>query len=299
MSDITARIKATCSALETEDLRRSCEELAGSCVQQSKKRGVKEYSLSPPNGEKFQLSSLDNCIAMSAHIPPIFGPIPPKKNGSSAPSQPQVDTAKVNKACEDAGAEGSEAHTKCKEFAQICLQTKKAPYLLPYFRANFKSANLDSCLSNASRLASIQYDTSAPTAEKQADATAQPTKGTHVEEAFAPDGKTKFAIRLAEAGLRLVTDKPITLEGLWLRTYHNGYIKGVRTNILYSVVSLSDGHYRMTSTITSKGGESFGGEKSIEFEARDGKIVDDLAFGIELGEEGNFGNVSSVKIVKL
>lgn len=223
-----------------------------------------------------------------------------KKTGrKTATPQPYVDTAKINEACEGAGEEESEARTKCKELAKICLQTKNAPYSLLYFKKTIEFKDRNSCLNYAPRFARIQYDTFTLAAEKPADTTAQPTEGTHVEESFTPDDKTKFAIRLAETGLRLDTDKTITLEGLWLRTRYNGDIKGVKTNISYFIVSLGDGRYRMKYTITNKDGASFGDDESIEFEARNGKIVDDLAFGIELGEEGNFGKVSSVKMVKL
>lgn len=314
-------IEGRCLSLNGEDRQETCRYLARSCADQANRidEGLKSpgtFELESPDGNPFKnIPDLDSCLNMSVRIPKMLGPLPNHIRGSSgqtsqppAPPRTQAPPQTAQRAmnnpptlpeseyagCSHAGPAGSMKNDHCRRLIDICASSSP-PYQFPFRGSSLIFNDRDQCFSAAPRVARLETFGGEP----QQAIPPPPAQDASGAPSFFANGSTSFAKSFYEARFEPVVSVKSTIEDIDLPFTYEGGLKGVNATIVYSIEP-SGGHiYRMRYEIFDRGGKSLGGQREISFGASEGKINDDLAFGITLAGPGDFGRIESIQIVKL
>ncbi len=284
------RIQKSCSAISDPTQRGDCEIFATSCVEQSAS-SPSEYQLYTNKGP-IKVDTLDNCLMISKEIARFYKPQTDSKAKSTEKIEVETpkDRAEYSR-CKDLGKKTSPGHKKCMKIIDICLD-ESAPYSLPMKGSKVPAAKQSICLMMAPQIAALEYPSevkSSPPIEE----TAPP------EDKFIVDGKTSFANRFYEAGFFPEISDEVVSKSIRLGFTCDESPRGKQVRIKYTCKKTSAEHYAIKYRIFLSDGKEVGSESEITFSTSDNKIIDDLAFGIKLGNSGDFSSVESIKIIKL
>lgn len=292
-----------CAAFEDDAQRGFCEQSVSSCSAQAvKKVPADAYHLITPDGTDLTVSN-EGCFRLSVRMTKAFWPEAPQKEASSGKgtSANPVQSGTFAKGsadksayegCTEAGEKGTAGNNACRSLVDICL-AGKGPYELPMGGQKIVFDTQPSCLRNARRIARILFSNT------PVQGTAKESPAVAGDISFSPDQKTRFAVRFDSASPKFkpqVGEK--ASQEFRILFSVDGAIKRVIFGLTYTVEPQGSGKYRITYAVTLNG-SPLGAMAAAEFSATEGVIDDDLAFGITLSAENNFGSVSSIRIVRL
>lgn len=310
-----------CKKLPSDGSQVSCAFQATRCIDNYQK-GAESYPFEMPNGISISYSSANSCFSASMLITKAAGPLPrfrgmaitPSsgdaeiKSHSSPPASPRREETKKTPAqpaaleiCDKySGPKNSAQHNSCLEQIGIC--TSGGPFGLPFQGITMSFPDSQSCLRGAFILLNIPYSAlpetgNTPDRVRPSDESGHAASFSTDGNSWQPDGKTRFEVAFDYTNFAPETGSDNESETTLLARYGDR-TKKLDVKIRYSLEETGSGQYRMKYTILGKGEGMLNGERTIEFEARDGKITDNLVFAITLGNEGDFSTASSVEIIK-
>lgn len=296
-----------CKKLPSDGAQASCAFQATRCIDNYLNNRA-SYPVETRDGNAISFSFPDICLSLSLDYTRSFGPLARFKTAPSHPAKSDSRgsapngsmhkragvKAPVQEICDaHAGPKASAAHESCIEKIGICMSD--GPFHLSFGGLNMSYPDSESCIEDTFRFLNIPSSALPKPPEKTPPIDAPndiPAGGSRQ-----PDGKTRFEVALDYTNFAPETGSDNESETTLLARYGDR-TKKLDVKIRYSLEETGSGQYRMKYTILGKGEEMLNGERTIEFEARDGKITDNLVFAITLGNEGDFSTASSVEIVK-
>ncbi len=170
---------------------------------------------------------------------------------------------------------------KCRELIGACLEAKGPPFLLPLGESYIAFTDRMSCIRAATAISGVRAD----------------------DDAWISDGEKRFERTLYDAGIREFENGGGTIRRDVAFSFEDERgrkkTRFVEVKLSYSVEPLGEGRFRLRYAIEDGRGISLCKGEEIEFTRREGRIVEELAFGLTLSEKADFRKVSSIKIVRL
>ncbi|MBT3181853.1 MAG: hypothetical protein HN337_05005 [Deltaproteobacteria bacterium] len=263
----------------------------------------KSIKLDLMNGKSYNYTDIDLCRSFlkfqvtHGAVPPGFKEIK-RTTGGTTPtttytpkSTPSTDL--VAKRCIAAVPVG--VLPECQRLMSICYSKATGPYQLPTSSGLQTIADQDQCFS----LAIFYSKFSAPTTDTT-------YISTDTKPGWTVNGKTTFAASFARVRFAPNKSEVIHTQKLTLPFHYGWTIKGIKITIAYKLQQRSDSRYAIRYNIYY--GDTKVPDKITDmdltravgfgFKAGD-TMTDILSFGVTLGNEGDFGNIQSIDIVKL
>ena len=203
--------------------------------------------------------------------------------------------------CEGIDKRDSAAVEACLGMFGICLEEGKGKFMIPMGDTFIETGSREVCIAIAEQLtgSTVAASVRKPSADSGTTHEKLPI------ESWKSDGKTTFDRRLIDTDFGIADMKVEGIKNggaakdLKLHIYRGWGRKTVQIRIAYRLKELAAGRYLMEYLIIGKNGAHLSKALSIEISEQNGRIVEDLAFGITLAREGDFTSVASVKIVNL
>lgn len=315
-----------CGRIANPQQRAVCDETVVQCAREAKK-GVESITIARPNGLPPLISSPRGCFAVSRSLAEISrdatgghrdefvappaerireinrpNTVPQRIAGSvwiGSPVQ-RVETA-PHSACRRAGL-NTMGVDLCLDIVDACLSRPEGPYIFPGSQSSVTFATQASCIQGAPAYAQSRDRIAHPrppadgeppprhvTAEQNQNSTdsTNPTRETRPPSLVIPFGTLNFYPEIERdnqsSTFRVVVETMGYTKALKL-TYTAKRGPGERISLKY--------RFHLES------GEPLGKEKSIEFEAPDGEISDDLKFAVWLSGQGASAKIISAEIIR-
>jgi hypothetical protein len=203
--------------------------------------------------------------------------------------------------------------TSCWELVESCLdQSRNRPdtYTLATPRGRPWISTQSNCfqdsvwiVENLGPVPMRGQSNSATTTTAAATPTAAPVPTAPAARAdgpFVPDGRTRFAKSFFDAGnFKLNATGNQVSKKIDLPFLYDNSVKGMEITVTYTVRKLACNRYSIEYEIADQKGNVVGAKRTIEFSTTGNQIDQKLGFGVELYNEGNFGQVKWMGIVRL